>query len=131
MLVRLGTNQFDDCKHILAFRGQPLLSVGVDSDLQLLITLHLDDEAQPCKITVRDNQVQRGPVTVEVGPKISITCQGHTVLTANLSGGSVELDVDFRPFGLNVFSDTVGLHIGGALLSANAFRGAHVGVNIN
>jgi len=128
----IGSNRFEDCEHVFAMRGTPLFSAGIRGD-QPVVTLSLQGAASSGSIQVRDNTVVEGPLVVESDPGGSTRVRSgeSTVVHAKLEGeNTLRIMVDFRPIGLNVYTENGALHVGGATLSGNILRGCEIAINL-
>lgn len=128
----IGTNRFEDCEHVFAMRGTPLFSASIRDD-QPVVTLNLRGATSAGSIQVRDNTVVEGPLVVESDPEGPTTVRSgeFTVVHAQLEGeDTLRIAVDFRPIGLNIYTEGGALHVGGATLSGNVIRDCNIAINL-
>ena len=122
LTVILGKNRFADCQNVIAIAGQPLLRV----------------EGRPLRVSVQTPTgvasveaitVSRNQVTNDRGGRLAVLASGASVTVlweeqgvvwaSRKDDDTVHLKVDFRPLGLAIYDDPLGLHIGSNVLVAN------------
>lgn len=128
----LGTNRFEDCEHILARQGTPILSAVIRGG-QPVVNLTLERGPTGQSIRVRDNRVMEGPLTVDSTREGRVTFRmgESTIVSAHVQNqNTLCVEVDFRALGLNIYTDGSALHVGGATLSGNVVRGGRTAINV-
>ena len=129
--VVLGNNRIENCAHVLSVGGDPLLSVGMQEG-QPVVNISLTPAHDGTLVQVRDNEVVEGPLVVEHEEGcVRIVQDRLTVVHARVAGDdSIEIAIDFRQLGLNVYSEPGVLHVGGARLSGNVIGNCTTAINI-
>ena len=125
--VVLGTNKLENCEQLIAVGEQPLLQVEIDP---VVVSLVLPEQAS--RPLVRRNEVARGDVRIvqsehDVG---IFTTEGHFLIcnATRLEPDHVVVHIDLRPFGLAIFTDGEGLHVGKSVLAHNTIQGARTAI---
>ena len=116
--VLLGTNLFEDCESLIAVAGDVVLSVGTDP---VEVTLVLPAGARR-PLVLRRNRLLEGDANLEVRPQevLLFTDENQLVLSASqIRREQVMVHLDLRPFGLLVYTDTAGLHVGNSVIAGN------------
>lgn len=125
--VLLGTNRFEGCETLLAYRDVPVLAVAV-TESGLMLDLHMPEGARA--LTIERNQKISGDASVwtALGFVSVIVDQTLVVHAVRTGEDEVLVDLDLRPLGADVYTDAAGLHIGGNVLARNVVQGARVAV---
>jgi hypothetical protein len=127
--VILGTNRFVDCETIIQVGGQPLLRV--DDDPLRLTVVTPPNLPSGRHVRVVNNIVDAavsasfGPVKV-VSTERTVSLLWETFLLVAVTAieeGLVNVHIDFRPVGLNMFDDSTGLHLGEMHFAQSTFAG--------
>ena len=126
--VVLGTNKLENCEQLIAVGEQPLLQIEVDP---VVVSLVLPEQASR-PLVVKRNEVARGDVRIvqsehDVG---IFTTEGHFLIcnSTQLEPDRVVVHNDQRPFGLAIFTDGQGLHVGKSILAHNTIQGARTAI---
>lgn len=127
-IVAIGSNRLEDCESLIALGDQPILQVR---DEPLEVDLALPPNA-PKPLRIKANTREAGDVSIAVGPSTV------TIVTADLAqlvlhavrmvSGEVVVHLDLRAFGVLVYTDPQGLHVGTATFARNVIRGARVAI---
>lgn len=132
-VVQLGTNEFRNCRVILAFKDDPFVAVKTDP---LRITLHIPPNpnrpAAP-QVSIEDGVIRPGgeEYLLVKGSRESSAVffrEQFVLVAVQRDVQTVHLKIDFRPFGLSIFDDTEGLHIGTNLFARNVIENADVAI---
>lgn len=120
--VVLGSNHFVDCADILAIRQHSLLRVSADP-LRISLTTPPDLPSVGA-VQVIDNQSRSGsdPKVRVVQSETSVAVFWHEaplLIATALGDGAVSLRLDLRPLGINLYDDTLGLHLGSNRIAGN------------
>ena len=131
VIVIWGSNRFVDCLALLASKTETVLSV---SAAPLEIDLLIPDDVPTNIFRILRNRVvsSPGPSSAQIASTekaVAVLWNEIPVLMAQDIGREQQnpfhdrilLHIDFRPFGLNVFDDAAGIHIGGGLIGRSAF----------
>jgi hypothetical protein len=118
--VLLGGNRFVDCDSILAYKGMPLLKIGVNPLRVELVT----PDGPPSRPHVRVDPKGASPPDrvriVATRRSFAVFWDEHALAVATLlDPDTVHLKLDLRPLGINIYDDLDGLHIGQNVFSGN------------
>lgn len=119
--IVLGGNHFVDCASLLAYRDEPILRVFLNP---LRVELVSPKGMSGPDVQVTGHLVQPADRVRVVGGAESAAIfwdEFPLVLGTIVAPNTVNLRLDLRPIGLNIYDDPSGLHIGG-----NVFSGNHV-----
>ena len=127
MQVVIGTTSFVDCETIIAVKGQPLLRVMVDP---LRVTMITPDDLPSGRVVKIVENHQDLPAT-----DVRVVAETQTVavlwnyyfmlLAALVAPDQVNVHIDLRPLGINIYDDPSGFHVGnlhysGAMITGTA-----------
>lgn len=137
--VILGGNGFRDCPTIIAFGGQPLLSVVPNSgEIELRVPARPPSgAASPLTITGArasgsDPGLLRQIVVRSHDDEVRVFFQHALLLVVSrLSETDTHVHLDLRPLGVRVFSDAEGLHVGMNDISNLAFQAESPAISVS
>lgn len=126
----VGTNRFEDCATLVAYRGSAVLRVEIDSSSTPVIDLQMPPDTVP--LVIEQNVVTQGDGEVIARPMVTSVLHRDTlVLHAVTSGaGPILVHLDLRPLGAAIYTDAAGLHVGANVLSGNTVRGANIAIGL-
>ncbi|MBI5886170.1 MAG: hypothetical protein HZB85_06270 [Deltaproteobacteria bacterium] len=162
MKISIGTNIFDDCESQITIAGVSLFSIKNKLPVMInqwipfeppLITFKITSPPAKNSISVVDNKVQSGNVTVDTSSitvKIYYDTIGHALALDSVDNpnvhnvehegrvifridnklGNAFVQFDLRPLGLNIFADEASLKIEGATFAHNTFKKLKTGIAI-
>jgi hypothetical protein len=129
VVVIIGTNRLVDCETVILVRGDPLLRVE-EKPLRLTVITPSDIPSGRI-VRVIGNIVEDAQGSKEIGHvkvvatdrSVSIFWDTFLLVAAtSIEEGAVNVHIDFRPIGLNMFDDPTGLHLGGMHLAQSSFH---------
>jgi hypothetical protein len=116
--VILGSNEFIDCPTLLAYRGRPVLRVGLNP-----LRVDLDPPADLPPVALHHRVTDRSDAIItEANQPVAVA----TLIDAE----TVNLALNLRPLGMNIVADLGGIHIGRNLFVGNVIEGAPIGINL-
>jgi hypothetical protein len=97
-----------------------------------LLTVALSSPPATNDIHIERNQIRAGSVAVrEQDAATAVLQNDHIIIRVSVTDeNDLAVDLDLRPVGLNVYTDQVSLHIGGATLAGNVIQRSRVAINI-
>ena len=139
MIVIWGGNRMIDCVSLLSWNAQTVIRLSPNP---LSVDLAVPPQIEP-RVEIVANDV-KGPtprpkeLEVRHSPNaVAILWAEVPILTAQdigrdeVSGEEmILLHADLRLFGMNVFDDAAGIHIGGALVARTAFSGCSAAISL-
>lgn len=127
MKIIVGSNQFVDCKTIIALRQHALLSV-VTGPLRVSLTTPPDLPSKRTVQVIENEQRSESDASVRVvtsDKSVAIFLdEAPLVIATLLESATVSLRLDLRPVGINLFEDALGLHVGTNLFARNIIVGS-------
>jgi len=127
MTVMLGSNRFTDCQNLLGISDRTVLKIEV---APLRVTLRTPS-GLPSGIhfAVEHNVEDERVGTVHTGLRVVADAKSAAIFwndawliaAAEVDENTVNLHVDLRPIGINIYDDPQGLHVGTNVLARNSF----------
>lgn len=132
MKVILGGNSFIDCQTLVAYQEQAILRVLLDP---VRVALNTPTDVPTVRHLVVDEKSAIYPADagrVVAGDLcFAFIANDVTIVVAILAEQeTVHLRLELRPFGMNIYDDVNGLHIGGNAFRGNEIRNAAIGINL-
>lgn len=129
-VVLLGGNRFEDCRSILAYKGEPMLQILFDP-LRVQLATPQDGSSRPA-VRVEEARAPGGDTRVVATPSaFAIFWKDYAISLAILCDTAVAyLKLDLRPLGIMIFDDMEGLHIGSNVFARNVVSHAAVAINL-
>jgi hypothetical protein len=132
--VIIGGNEFVDCANVLVLRGEPLLRIASEPLRVTLITPAGWPDHQ--SVALRENVLLTGKPKARIvgsGNAVVLLVKEISVVTAvadELEPQVIRTAVDLRPLGIQVFSDSSGLHVGANVFSGNRVSSAATAISL-
>ena len=134
--IVLGTNRVSDCRTLISLRQQSLLRVDTNPLRVSLTTPPQDPSVRHIRIVENvaegDGEEQGARVQVVVQEaSVAIFHGDHVFASAfQTDADTVNLSLDLRLLGINVYTDVAGLHIGENTLRQNTFVNCDTAINL-
>jgi hypothetical protein len=126
----VGTNRFDGCETLIAFRDNPVLRIDA-ADSVLSVHLHTPPGTAN-ELWIEGNEVKRGSAGVVAAQNVLSVVHGLTAIVhAVVVDEGVVVSLDLRPLGVAIHTDAHGLHIGNSTLSGNHVQGPRVAIQLS
>jgi len=132
--ISLGTNLIENVTAILTVKGHVPLLIGQGEPPKIWLYVPTDNFGTEWYPLIKDNFSSHPDVKVIAETKsVTIKASSTTVLTCVV--GDINkiniLELDLRPFGLDVYSDDKSLKVMGNTLSNNSFKNLKVVIGID
>ncbi|NCO68280.1 MAG: hypothetical protein COY75_08120 [Nitrospirae bacterium CG_4_10_14_0_8_um_filter_41_23] len=128
--ITIGTNLIEDCDTAITISGVPLFSYKRE---QKKVSLSFDVPCPPAtkEIQIKDNIVLKGDVTLKVDSNSASVKLGDSLLIELLvKGDTTIVNLDLRPLGLRIYTDSNAFYIGSSQLSQNIIKQCAKGITI-
>jgi hypothetical protein len=114
--IVVGANGFRDCGTLVAIDGHPILSVADDGHVVLRLPPRSNESSRleidgPVVNTSDDSLARQLTVSGDTRHVVVFFVHHLIFVTSNL-GTTTHVYLDLRPLGLNLYSDSTGLHVG-------------------
>ncbi len=131
--VSISSNTFVDCTTLIGIRGRPLLRVEVDP-LRVSLTTPPDIPSRRL-VQVLDNTRQAGSANnvrvIATDKSVAIFWDTHPLVIATLiESQTVNLKLDLRAIGVNLYEDGNTLHVAGSELTGNMITGGGTAIGL-
>jgi len=130
--IFVGSNEFVDCTDIISIGGTSLFSFS-RVEPSLLITVSIPAPALGIRLEARDNVpvTMKDDFRVDAGAsRVEAFWRGTSILLAEHRPEGVRVEFDFRPLGLDLWTENGALNIGGSKLVNNRIQHAGTGIAI-
>jgi hypothetical protein len=132
VIVVWGNNRFIDCVTLVGWKDEIVLSMAPKP---LRIDMKTPTSGMPKKLRIVANEVIESTYdkinVASTATSISVVLGDSPLLMAQDVGDDrVLLHTDFRPVGMNIFSDAAGLHVGASSLGGNVFEGFSIAISL-
>lgn len=128
--ILLGSNLFEDCENVLIISGIPLFSYKMEHG-GIKISFNIYSPPARTAVKIEDNLKIKGDVEVETERNYAAVMVGKKkLLEMSLEGETTVINLDLRPLGLPIYTDTNALHVGGSQLSQNIIKQCKNGISI-
>ncbi len=128
--ITIGTNLIEDCDTAITISGVPLFSYKIE---QKKVSLSFDVPCPPAtkEIQIKDNVVLKGDVTLKADSNSASVKLGDSLLIELLvKGDTTIVNLDLRPLGLRIYTDSNAFYIGSSQLSQNIIKQCAKGITI-
>ena len=128
--IIIGTNSIEDCDIAITISGIPLFSYKIE---QGKVSLSFNVPCPPAtkEIQIKDNIVQKGEVTLKTDLNSASVKLGDSLLAELFVKGDTAIaQLDLRPLGLRIYTDSNALYIGSSQLSQNIIKQCTNGIAI-
>lgn len=129
--IIIGTNIIEDCDNAITISNVPLFSYKME---QGKISLSFDVPCPPAtnEIKIKDNIIHKGDVTLETDSNYASVKLGDSLLIElSVKEEATIVNLDLRPLGLRIYTDSYSLHVGNSQLSQNVIKQCTKGIVIN
>ncbi len=128
--ITIGTNLIEDCDTAITISGVPLFFYKIE---QKKVSLSFDVPCPPAtkEIQIKDNVVLKGDVTLKADSNSASVKLGDSLLIELLvKGDTTIVNLDLRPLGLRIYTDSNAFYIGSSQLSQNIIKQCAKGIAI-
>ncbi|MBI5194970.1 MAG: hypothetical protein HZA10_01465 [Nitrospirae bacterium] len=126
--VILGTNAIENCDSAITIAGVPLFSYKIDGD-KISLTFNISSPPATAEIQIIDNIVYKGEITLKTAPNsVFVKFRDNLLIDLLINVDSAIVNLDLRHIGINIYTDTNALHIGGSQLSQNVISQCSSGI---
>lgn len=132
MKVILGGNSFIDCQTLLAYQGRTIVRVLLDP---IRVALNTPNDVAKVRHLIVDEKSDVHPA--DAGHAVAgdrcfafIANDVAVIVAILVNQETVHLRLELRPFGMNIYDDVNGLHIGGNAFRGNEIRNAATAINL-
>lgn len=132
MTVILGGNSFIDCQILLAYQGRPIVRVLLDPVRVALSTPNDVPKVRHLNLDEKGHVHPADAGHVVAGDRcFAFIANDVAVIVAILANQeTIHLRLELRPFGMNIYDDVNGLHIGANAFKGNEIRNAATAINL-
>lgn len=117
--IILGTNLIEDCDNAVTISGIPLFSYKVEHE-KVSLSFNIPCPPATTEIQIKDNVVHKGGVTlIADSNSVAVKLGNALIIELLIEGDTTIVNLDLRPLGLPIYTDTNALHVGGSQLSQN------------
>lgn len=126
--IVIGTNVIEDCENPVIISGNPLFSYRMEKE-SLLFSLNISSPPANTEIRIKDNEIQKGAVSLEANSKsVAVKLESSPLIELLMDGETAQVNLDLRPLGIHIYTDKNALHVGGSQLSQNIIKECKNGI---
>lgn len=128
--IIIGTNSIEDCDTAITISGVPLFSYKIE---QGKVSLSFNVPCPPAtkEIQIKDNIIHKGEVTLKADlDSASVKLGNSLLIELFVKGDTATAQLDLRPLGLRIYTDSNALYIGSSQLSQNIIKQCTNGIAI-